>query len=382
MKSNKKGSVIIIIMLFLVSLILLIFTFINEAKAKGIESSVESLGSLWGRSILGEYDYDLEDRYGIFAFCGLEKDISSKLKCYTDFSFLDKKYINYSKCSCKLYNYSLINKDNFKRQVVEEGKFLILKNKERLEEKNDQEFGFIKNSSILGALPSVYYESENYIDSILENFRGVDSIKELLRRTGDSAFINHYINYYFKDYLNGKMLGDTFFKNEIEYIIAGKPDDKSNLSQVRSKIIAIRSAVNFANFLSDEKKKKEALLMAQIITPGPESVVTQTAILAAWAFKEGKKDYDTLINGGKIPWILNDADSDTDCHNSQDYSDYLRILISLSNEDTVLGRIMNLIQINMKYLYNESFLIKDYNVGLYFGLDVNGVFHEFEETYY
>ena len=62
------------------------------------------------------------------------------------------------------------------------------------------------------------------------------------------------------------MLGDTFFKNEIEYIIAGKPDDKSNLSQVRSKIIAIRSAVNFANFLSDEKKKKEALLMAQIIT--------------------------------------------------------------------------------------------------------------------
>ena len=43
---------------------------------------------------------------------------------------------------------------------------------------------------------------------------------------------------------------------------------------------------------------------------------------------------------------------------------------------------MNLIQINMKYLYNDIFLIKDYNVGLYYGLDVNGVFHEFEETYY
>ena len=42
---------------------------------------------------------------------------------------------------------------------------------------------------------------------------------------------------------------------------------------------------------------------------------------------------------------------------------------------------MDLIQINMKYLYCDYFLLKDYYTGLKFTMNVNGVEHEFEETY-
>ena len=64
-----------------------------------------------------------------------------------------------------------------------------------------------------------------------------------------------------------------------------------------------------------------------------------------------------------------------------DYEGYLQILINMVPERTRLLRIMDLIQINMKYLYCDYFLLSDYYTGLHFSMEVNGRVHHFEENY-
>ena len=63
------------------------------------------------------------------------------------------------------------------------------------------------------------------------------------------------------------------------------------------------------------------------------------------------------------------------------YDEYLRILMNFIPEKTRLLRMMDLIQINMKFLYCDYFLISDYYTGLKFSMKVNGIDYEFEEKY-
>ena len=44
-------------------------------------------------------------------------------------------------------------------------------------------------------------------------------------------------------------------------------------------------------------------------------------------------------------------------------------------------RMMDLIQINLKYLYLDNFLLKDYYTGLKYEMNVNNKKYEFEEAY-
>ena len=44
--------------------------------------------------------------------------------------------------------------------------------------------------------------------------------------------------------------------------------------------------------------------------------------------------------------------------------DYLMVLLCGIGDDTKLYRIMDLIQINMKYVYRDDFLLKEYSGGL------------------
>ena len=55
MVRNKRGMVSVFVMIFSVSIISLAMLFIGGTRAKAISSSVESLGHLWAKSILGEY---------------------------------------------------------------------------------------------------------------------------------------------------------------------------------------------------------------------------------------------------------------------------------------------------------------------------------------
>ena len=136
---------------------------------------------------------------------------------------------------------------------------------------------------------------------------------------------------------------------------------------------------------------------AQLLTPGPAALVTQKALLSAWALAESINDYRLLIDHHKVPVMKSDAtwavDLDSVVANTSDkyiytgvdqgqtYDEYLSLFLCGMDGRVRLLRIMDLIQINMKYLYYRTFLLKEYSGGLRFQITVNGAEHVVVKEY-
>ena len=82
MMKSKKGTATVLICLFFVTLMSLISAYIGAAKATALSSAVKSLGSLWGESVMAEYDLNLYNRYGLFGFYGQPVDVTDRLDFY------------------------------------------------------------------------------------------------------------------------------------------------------------------------------------------------------------------------------------------------------------------------------------------------------------
>ena len=63
------------------------------------------------------------------------------------------------------------------------------------------------------------------------------------------------------------------------------------------------------------------------------------------------------------------------------YDEYLLLMICALNDNVRLLRIMDLIQINMKYRYYADFNMMEYYTGVRFTIEANGKSHEFEDAY-
>ena len=57
------------------------------------------------------------------------------------------------------------------------------------------------------------------------------------------------------------------------------------------------------------------------------------------------------------------------------------MLICAVDERIRILRIMDLIQINMKYVYRDDFLLKEYSGGLAYTMEINGKDYSYEEAY-
>ncbi|MGF6376263.1 hypothetical protein M2140_001334 [Clostridiales Family XIII bacterium PM5-7] len=399
---NKKGTVAIMIMLFFVTLVGLIFTFIEASKQTAVKGATTALGSLWADSILGEYDLNLQQRYHLFGFYGMPADVVKKVDYFANQSFKTKTYIDYEGTTSSLYHYSLANVDVFREQVIEVGKLVVAEriinrevNVETAHPKGER--GVINNEVILNGLPSKGSSSAISISGIVDKLSGFKSIKEGIKTVGNRYLENRYLFSFFRNHLHDRDVGETFFQGEIEYVIGGKHSDDGNISSVKKKIIGLREAVNFAYLLKDPEKSGAALAAAEILTPGPAAVVTHKGVLAAWALAESNNDYKLLINGKRIPllktdqsWaidlesILNDQAGDyidTGVDQGEDYEDYLNLFINMMDGQVKLLRMMDLIQINMKLLYYEGFSLDTYNGGVRFVMKVNGEEYEMDKSY-
>jgi hypothetical protein len=210
--------------------------------------------------------------------------------------------------------------------------------------------------------------------------------------------------------------------NEWEYIIKGSNDDEENYRACRNRLFIARNALNLISIYSDPEKTKLIISVSESITPGPLGLVTQAIIAEAWAALETEEDLEDLYNDKRVP-ILKTADQwKTDLGAVLDssevkgkldneskelleekkdelsvltgsldtvsqfkyglnYDEYLMIMIMSLNENVRLLRIMDLVQINMKYRYYKDFNLMEYYTGTRFTLEVNGKDHEFEDTY-
>ncbi|MCI6011578.1 MAG: DUF5702 domain-containing protein [Firmicutes bacterium] len=406
---NRRGSFTVAIVLIFSAMLIMTGAVLSAAGNMAVFSTAEDFGRLWGTSILAEYDLNLKDRYGLFGFLGDEVTVEKKLDSLAVYTFGEKKYINYEGSACSsLKQYSLAEPENLKQQIEEAVRFgnkpcgLNKKGGKTGQMTEDAaSCGNAGNRSItsrwiLDGLPSAGARTETDIAGIVSKIRDGAGIRSLI----GSSLVNQYIFTYFQHDGGTAELGDTFLQNEVEYILTGNPSDAGSEKKVRKKLTLLRNLLNLTYLYGSSEKREAAMTVASVMTPGPEAAVTQGVLLELWAYAEAENDVRLLYDQKTVPLLKQDqnwaltlenamADTETaqqkyvnpPVTEGQNYVDYLRIMINAVPEKTRLLRIMDLIQINMKYLYCDCFLLEDYYAGVQFTLQVNGEKHEFTETY-
>lgn len=416
---NKKGSYAILATILFSSMMILAAAAVHASGENAISSTADNFGPLWGRSILAEYDRNLKNRYGIFAYNGNKLQVEEKLKTYVSYSCKDKKYISFDSCMCKLEEYSLEKSENFFAQIKEavafDAKPVTMVGEgaavsKPANEGNPSDNRYIKNQRILKALPSGGEEKGLGISAIADKISETKSMGDLI----DESAENIYIFRFYKDYMNDRRLGETYFRNEIEYILTGKLDDEKSKKRVKTYLTLLRNALNLTYLYSCEEKRNAALAAAEFIMP-QAPVLAQALILEGWAYMEARNDVKILYAGKEVSLLKKDENwaislenllaaeygCDTEgnpvegsegngetkgCILPQKvegitYEGYMRIFVSAMPKDIKKLRMLDLIQINMKYLYCEYFLVSDYYTGLDYAIKINGKTHEFREKY-
>lgn len=220
---------------------------------------------------------------------------------------------------------------------------------------------------------------------------------------GNNILFREYLLRYMGCYGVSKDSGALSY--QIEYLIAGKAEDTENLRSIATRLCAVREAANMVHLYADQEKSREIRTTATAVCGVffiPELIpVLETAIRLGWAYAESIYDVKTLLAGGKIP-LMKDKDS-WHCSLSNAlgggqeetsgegkglaYQDYLRILMMLTDTDTLTMRAMNMVEADIRLTQGNNAFRLD---GCYRGVDVTMKFgssfgYEFEiqrEKYY
>lgn len=174
-------------------------------------------------------------------------------------------------------------------------------------------------------------------------------------------YLLRYTGYY------GSELEKGLLQYQTEFLIAGKDNDVDNLKAVVHRISAIREAANAMYLFSDEVKCAEAELMAAaaasaMLVPEITSLL-KISILLGWSYAESLYDVKLLLEGGKVPLLKTDDTwhYDIDCifregvdnsvqnqNQGLSYRDYLRVLLALTDTETVTIRFMDIIEMDIR----------------------------------
>ncbi|MBO4235908.1 MAG: hypothetical protein J5928_05690 [Firmicutes bacterium] len=402
---DKRGSFTVYASIIAAAMCILIFALISSAQKMYVDGIVPALGRLHASSILGEYDKELYDRYGILAFYGTDASVSSKLEVLHGYTFDDKPYIDCEVDYVDLYKYSLADQNVLMDQIrlcgVENLATSVLGSREKfigfVDETLVESGRKIKSDRVIRFLPSYGRTESGIIASITGIFNSVGSPKDLIKSGTDAFLINKYISAKFGDRRNLPDSNKSYLLFEREYIVSGKYSDAENLKAIKWKIIAMREIANMAFLESDKKMRAEATVIGELLTLGYAGEAGAQAVMATWAYLESLNDYELLINGKKVSgikdhlsWavdkesILNGWNGDYIDMKTPDgdtYSDYLDLMTYMTGQDTKLLRIMDLIQLNLRYYYRSDFLISEHYTGLDYGLLVNGKTYSFSDSY-
>ena len=194
--------------------------------------------------------------------------------------------------------------------------------------------------------------------------------------------VNEYCLLHFDSFLEEKTpvpeYKDQPLKYEMEYLLYGNPADRENLSDTIQSLIFIRGALNLIYLMGTPEKKAEADGLALAVSAGniPLQAVLSTLLLTLWSVGEAILDVRGLLAGGSVPFrkseetwqlsldqlrsfeFLKSKESLNRSDEKGDYEDYLRILCFLMERGERNGRIMDLIQWNVRTV-QPDFAVED-----------------------
>ncbi len=214
--------------------------------------------------------------------------------------------------------------------------------------------------------------SENVIDSSIliksrmeqENVNLGNMAAESAADPAEQLLFQEYLMRYMGNY--GRENKEGALRYQIEYLVAGKNSDPDNLESTAAEIGAVREAANALYLLTDQEKLEEIQLTAGVICgllAVPELIpLMESIILLGWASAESVYDLKTLLAGGKVPLIKDreswhyslgaaltgNLESGTESGKGLDYEDYLRILMTLTDLETLTGRAMDMVEADIR----------------------------------
>lgn len=188
----------------------------------------------------------------------------------------------------------------------------------------------------------------------------------------DKAKIILYAGMKFGNYCNIK--NKTDLKYEMEYIIAGKDNDRSNLTDVVKQMTAFRNVAALMYIVTDKEKMTELSTIATsaataIGIPFLEPVI-KAVLVESWALAEAVYDVKILMSGKKIDMVKNKGNWKTNLRNfnnkkvkgstkksALNYQQFCYLLMMKEKISKIALRMMDVIQINIKKNYNQAFCI-------------------------
>lgn len=412
MSMNKKGSTSIFLLFILAAMVMLTAAFAYAAKTAALTSYCDGLLHLAGKSVLSEFDLELKERYGLFAFERTGQEVARIVTEDTDYALDPSDRARLKELQVDFGTQQLGNGTVLKEQILAHMRFAlrnhvldhVLGRKKREEDREVKEERkerdrTLRNKKIIRSLPSFPLSGNSpdfaaWVEQIKSQLNDLEAIFD---KTKDAYLVNRYILENFKNAQGREVPYDTFFSNEVEYILEGDYSNKENYRQVRKGLLLFRSGLNAAHLYLDGEKRTKTLAAAEALTPGPAAVLTQAAIIGTWSLAEAENDARLLEKGrpvalfkDKVTWatdleaVLKDLDHgciDTGSDKGLRYEDYLMVFLHFQNETIKLARVMDLIQINMKGTYARDFLIKTHNGGFQMKVKVNGRERDYDFKY-
>ncbi len=209
--------------------------------------------------------------------------------------------------------------------------------------------------TVLGGI-SLSLDSFDGFSDILTYVQNM-SFRSVLKDIGERILVDDYIMTYMTDRLSG--VSNERLNNEIEYIISGLPSASDNNTAVNMRILAIRFAVDFADIMTDAEKcalaEAMAAAIAALVSMGSGTTLFKYIIIAGWAMIDAYNDLDKLLSGGSVPLISLEDTAGGSIDRMQDYSFYLRILLTVTPEKTKLLRICDIIEMNMSDITGQRY---------------------------
>lgn len=388
--NSKKGGSLVFLLLITGTMFSLVLFMIIATNKWADKSYGDSVVSLANHSVMGEYSKELLNDYGIMAFYGRPAYIESKINKYAESSFSKHPRIKKARYSVDTSRHTLVNKRLFEAVALKRLKLEIMKGviSGKIEKdfndkglfKKDSSKRVLKHRGIISSLPSrqngiAGRSIFTVISELKDELSEKGSLKAFFKGKAEQSLFDYYLLKRFDSAVHTKLKHKTFFKNELEYILAGNLSDKDNERSIKRTLMCLRTAVNSVEILKDPAK------MAKIELAGAGTgELAMPAMVAAWALAESKNDIEILYHGGKIPWYKGDLYWATDFNNIKNfdpkkgyintgaknganYNMYLAMLLTLSNQTTKVYRAMDLIHINMKGNYCSEFDIKYCNRG-------------------
>lgn len=259
-------------------------------------------------------------------------------------------------------------------EIAEKIKSLIINIPTKEDEENKGLYEKAKELIEKGILSIVVDDADNISSTSISDSnlpsKKEDSTKVKAGTLAEKATLVLYAGIKFGNYQNVKKKSDLSY--ELEYIIAGQDNDRSNLATVAEQMVTARNLVTLPCLVTDKVKMSELSTMSSSVAtalqlPFLEPVI-KGVLTEAWAFAEAVHDVKILMAGKRIDLIKNSGNWKTSLRNllpnetkgsekksAIDYQKFCYLLMMKEKNTTITMRMLDMIQVNIKKNYNAAF---------------------------